>query len=241
MHYLGLDHIGHKTGPQGPAMPDKQREMDDIVRSIYSAIEQEPDQADTLLVLAGDHGMNAGGNHGGSGPGETEPALLFASPKFKALAHDSHGEAVGFLECPTTPKKGTEFHFYRKVEQSDLVPSLAGLLGLPVSRNSLGVFARELLGFWSEEEQVRLLVGNAWQVLGVVRAAFGGEGWDAEVEEWKGLMGREGGEGESELSELAFKWAKAEAAVETGDEGAKEELLEVWLFSIGAGYPCYTY
>ena len=58
LHYLGLDHIGHKTGPRGPSMLPKQQEMDGIVRQIYEAMEKEPHLQSTLLVLCGDHGMN---------------------------------------------------------------------------------------------------------------------------------------------------------------------------------------
>ncbi|KAF2719617.1 alkaline phosphatase-like protein [Polychaeton citri CBS 116435] len=168
MHYLGMDHIGHKTGPQGPNMLPKQREMDAIVKMIYHAIETEEHLEDTLLVLAGDHGMNAGGNHGGSGPGETEPALLFASPKFEGM-RGRRG-----YRCPTLPKDGTDFHFYDKMEQSDLVPSLAGMMGLPISRNSLGVFLPDLLGLWSEEVADSLLKRNVRQLTGVIEAAFTG-------------------------------------------------------------------
>ena len=50
-------------------MVPKQREMDDIVRMIYNAREEEEHLHKTLLVLCGDHGMNDGGNHGGSAPG----------------------------------------------------------------------------------------------------------------------------------------------------------------------------
>jgi ethanolaminephosphotransferase len=58
-------------------MVPKQKEMDDMVRTIYSAIENEDHLANTLFVLCGDHGMNEGGNHGGSSEGETSPALVF--------------------------------------------------------------------------------------------------------------------------------------------------------------------
>lgn len=140
MHYLGLDHIGHKAGPRSPYMLPKQQEMDDIVRKIYTAIESQPHLESTLFVLAGDHGMNDAGNHGGSAPGETSPALLLMSPKF--------GRAFpGRVECPALPKEG-EFDFYTTVEQSDVVPTLAGLLGFPVPKNNLGVFIPALLELW---------------------------------------------------------------------------------------------
>lgn len=138
MHYLGLDHIGHKAGPQSPNMIPKQVEMDGIVKQIYEAIEREQHLKSTLFVLCGDHGMNDGGNHGGSGPGETSPALVFMSPKLKSISK-GHG-------CPTLPQG--EFDYYIRIEQSDIAPTLAGLLGFPVPLNNLGVFMPDLLAFW---------------------------------------------------------------------------------------------
>ena len=148
MHYLGLDHIGHKAGPKSPNMLPKQGEMDDIVRDIYNAIENEDHLADTLFVLCGDHGMNEGGNHGGSAPGETSPALVFMSPKLDKVTRSMERKS------PTAPKEGSEFEFYRLVEQSDVAPTLAGLLGVPVPKNNLGVFIEEFLTFWDDGELI---------------------------------------------------------------------------------------
>lgn len=208
MHYLGLDHIGHKTGPQGPNMLPKQKEMDGIVKMIYEAMEREPHHANTLLVMAGDHGMNAGGNHGGSGPGETEPALLFASPKLKGMRKSRK------YECPTTPKAGTEFHYYTKVEQSDLIPTLAGMMGLPISRNSLGVSIPELDGLSSEQDTLQHLRRNAEQILQIVEATYGEESFRAAVSSFKSLqlatneLCEDKPEGEQRLACL---WAFAES------------------------------
>ncbi|KAK4501656.1 hypothetical protein PRZ48_007465 [Zasmidium cellare] len=218
MHYLGLDHIGHKTGPQGPNMLPKQKEMDGIVRVIYEAMENEEHHRDTLLVLCGDHGMNAGGNHGGSGPGETEPALVFASPKMK-------GKEKRKYECPTVPKEGTEFHYYTKVEQSDLVPTLAGLMGFPISRNSLGVFIPEMKGLLGEGVEGHL-GRNARQILRIVERAFGEEGFRRRVEGFKGenLATGEMCEGKSEgEARLACLWAYAETVLERRSSGSKKE------------------
>lgn len=126
-------------------MIPKQREMDDIVRTIYTAIENEDHLADTLFVLCGDHGMNDGGNHGGSAPGETSPALVFMSPKLRKLTEFTDRTS------PTKPKGG-EFEYYRMIEQSDIAPTLAGLLGFPVPRNNLGVFIEEFLHLWDDGE-----------------------------------------------------------------------------------------
>ena len=120
-------------------MIPKQREMDSIVQKIYEAIETQPHLQSTLLILCGDHGMNDAGNHGGSAPGETSPALVFVSPKLKDI-----GTGVS---CPVDIAQ--DFRYYGFVEQSDIAPTLAGLLGFPVPLNNLGVFIPDFLEFWS--------------------------------------------------------------------------------------------
>ncbi|KKA27122.1 hypothetical protein TD95_000367 [Thielaviopsis punctulata] len=164
LHYLGLDHIGHKAGPNSVNMGPKQAEMDSIVRQIYSAIETEPHLSSTLLVFCGDHGMNEAGNHGASSAGETSPALVFVSPKFKGL---SEGR-------PSPLPTQDSFRFYDYVEQSDLVPTLAALLGFPVPKNALGATIPQFLGMWERDaDKMQVLLQNAQQMLKVVTAAFG--------------------------------------------------------------------
>ncbi|KAK8171737.1 alkaline-phosphatase-like protein [Phyllosticta citrichinensis] len=169
MHYLGLDHIGHKTGPFGPNMIPKQTEMDGIVKQVYSAIETQSHLKSTLIILCGDHGMNDGGNHGGSAPGETSPALVFMSPKLKKFSKG--------LPCPTTPRG--DFDYYSKVEQSDIAPTLAGLLGFPVPLNNLGVFITEFLPLWPNgNDRAQILLRNALQILKIVKATFPNPAFD---------------------------------------------------------------
>lgn len=166
LHYLGLDHIGHKSGPRSVNMVPKQREMDGIVQDIFMAIESQKHLQSTLFVMCGDHGMNDAGNHGASSPGETSAALLFMSPKMKELGLN--------FNSPIDPKD--EFEFYSKVEQSDLAPTIAGLLGFPVSKNNLGAFIPDFLPFFATANaKVQVLVRNARQILEIVTAAFGPE------------------------------------------------------------------
>ena len=163
LHYLGLDHIGHKTGPKGPNMPAKQAEMDGIVKEIYEALESQKHLGSTLLVLLGDHGMNEGGNHGASSAGEVSTALTFISPKFRSTFEGT--------PCPADPE--SSYEFYEVVEQSDIAPTLAALLGFPVPRNNLGVIIPRFLKLWKkEEDQYRLLYENAKQISKVAAATF---------------------------------------------------------------------
>jgi ethanolaminephosphotransferase len=119
-------------------MIPKQREMDGIVKQIYQAIEANDHLHSTLLVLAGDHGMNDAGNHGGSAPGETSPALVFISPKLQTI---SSGHVT-----PSPYEK--DFRYYSFIEQSDIAPTLGALLGFPAPKNNLGAFIPEFLSFW---------------------------------------------------------------------------------------------
>lgn len=122
----------------------KQREMDGVVRQIYTAIESQGHLQSTLFVVCGDHGMNDAGNHGASSPGETSPALVFMSPKLRALKSN--------LRSPMPEDES--FRYYSTVEQSDVAPTLAALLGFPVPKNNLGALIPEFLPFWSNSKRV---------------------------------------------------------------------------------------
>lgn len=169
LHYLGLDHIGHKAGPTSSNMRPKQREMDGIVETIYKAIDSRDGFESTLLVLCGDHGMNDAGNHGASSAGETSSALVFMSPKLRDISAG--------LPAPAQPRD--EFDYYAMVEQSDIAPTVAALLGFPVPKNNLGGLIPDFLPFWpSPRDKVQILVRNVRQILNVVTAAFGNELFD---------------------------------------------------------------
>lgn len=121
-------------------MIPKQQEMDSVVRDIYDAMQYQDHLGSTLLILAGDHGMNEAGNHGGSSPGETSPALTFISPKLRSIRNEG-------TPCPVEVME--DFQYYQTVDQSDISPTLAGLLGFPVPLNNLGVFIPEFLNMWT--------------------------------------------------------------------------------------------
>ncbi|KAI0808470.1 alkaline-phosphatase-like protein [Xylaria sp. FL0064] len=193
LHYLGLDHIGHKTGPRGPNMIPKQREMDAIFRQIYEAMEAYDHLQSTLLVLCGDHGMNDAGNHGASSPGETSAALVFASPKLKVISGDTKAPA----------KFDEDFQYYHTVEQSDLAPTLAALLGFPVPKNSLGSFIADFLPLWSESrDKLQILIRNARQILAIVTATLGGSSLESVASEQDCVHPS------SSIIELVCEWRK---------------------------------
>ena len=52
LHYLGLDHIGHISGPKSPLVPEKLKEMDNVIKKIHSQFQQ----SDNAIIICGDHG-----------------------------------------------------------------------------------------------------------------------------------------------------------------------------------------
>ena len=131
-HMLGVDHAGHRYGPDHHGMRDKLRETNAFVADVARAIDD-----DTLLVVMGDHGMDRTGNHGGESADEVNSTLfLYAKP----------GTA------PFAPKPRAAYDpsnlgvNYRSVDQIDLVPTVSLLLGLPVPFNNLGFPIDEAFG-----------------------------------------------------------------------------------------------
>lgn len=120
-HCLGVDHAGHRYGPNHPAMTAKLRQMDAFVRDLVSTIDD-----DTLLVVMGDHGMDGKGDHGGESDDEVESAIWMYSKK--PIFGRTKPE---YVTPPPTAKM-------RPVNQIDLVPTLALLLGIPIPYNNLG-------------------------------------------------------------------------------------------------------
>ncbi|KUJ20118.1 uncharacterized protein LY89DRAFT_641660 [Mollisia scopiformis] len=148
-HYLGVDHAGHRYGPNHPAMTGKLQQMDGVLRDVVRALDD-----DTLLVVMGDHGMDAKGDHGGESDDEVQAALWMYSKK------GVFGRTQpSFVTPPLHAKE-------RPVDQIDLVPTLALLLGLPIPFNNLGK---------PIEEAFAGKKGNAWENLAnVVRTTAAG-------------------------------------------------------------------
>lgn len=169
LHYLGLDHIGHKGGPESTFMRPKQKEMDEIVKLIYDAMEE-----DTLFVLLGDHGMNEIGNHGGSSAGETSAALVFIADKLQELNKTSQSPL----------RYNDEFTYYERIQQIDLVPTLCSLLRLPIPKNSLGVFIRDFLSLWPEDQRKFVLKENLLHYDDFKKNDFPGDPSESETYEW---------------------------------------------------------
>uniref|UniRef100_A0A8C6VI89 Phosphatidylinositol glycan anchor biosynthesis class G (EMM blood group) n=1 Tax=Naja naja TaxID=35670 RepID=A0A8C6VI89_NAJNA len=144
LHYLGLDHIGHLSGPNSPLIGPKLSEMDNIISKIHKSLLSKKETLPNLLVVCGDHGMSETGNHGGSSESEIRTPLLFVSSAFQRTGG---------------PPKYPEL-----IQQTDIAVTLALGLGLPVSRNNVGKLLSPVIEWKSAREQLRLLHLNGFQL-----------------------------------------------------------------------------
>ncbi|XP_060619688.2 GPI ethanolamine phosphate transferase 2 isoform X3 [Anolis sagrei] len=147
LHYLGLDHIGHLSGPNSILIGPKLSEMDGIIKKIHTSLlsKEEGEKAlPPLLVVCGDHGMSETGSHGGSSEGEVRTPLLLISSAFNKRSG---------------PQKPPEL-----VQQTDLAVTLALGLGLPISRNSVGKLLLPVVQQKTMREQLRYLHLNGFQL-----------------------------------------------------------------------------
>lgn len=126
-HLLGVDHAGHRYGPNHHEMQAKLNQMDQFIRDLIEKIDD-----DTLLIVMGDHGMDSKGDHGGDTMLELESTLWMYSKR----PYFAKSQAAGD----------------RTVSQIDLVPTISLLLGLPIPYNSIGFpIAEAFLGAKSND------------------------------------------------------------------------------------------
>ena len=135
-HFLGVDHVGHRVGPERDTMKFKLEQMDQVLRNVVEKLD-----SDTLLIVMGDHGMDQNGNHGGDSEMETAAALWLYS-KGPELTGGVEFDRKLSESWPTYTFPGSTAPI-RHVNQIDLVPTLSLLLGIPIPFNNLGIIIPE--------------------------------------------------------------------------------------------------
>lgn len=150
-HFLGVDHCGHKHGPMHREMSRKLTEMNEMIKKLAQTIDD-----DTMLLIMGDHGMTATGDHGGASEDETQ-ALLFAYSKQKPFVPTTYDNNVNVIQ------------------QIDFAPTLATILGVPIPFSNIGTVTLQLLPDVSIKGLPRhqLLLSHLWHNAKQIKNYFG--------------------------------------------------------------------
>jgi hypothetical protein len=144
-HYLGLDHVGHGLHRHQPSTDRKLLEYSRLVRHLRARL-----QPDTLLIVAGDHGADYQGGHGGSTREELTTQVHFV------VSRESDDDEAGRVDVaalahlhdllrPLTAsdEEETASHdaasTWPRMQQVDLATTVALALGVPVPSASLGL------------------------------------------------------------------------------------------------------
>ncbi|XP_049877323.1 GPI ethanolamine phosphate transferase 3 isoform X2 [Pectinophora gossypiella] len=139
-HYLGVDHAGHRYGPNHPEMARKLNETNNRLQKILKIL-----PPDVLLYVVGDHGMTDSGDHGGESRAE-RTAGLFAY----------RGLGLGGNEADIETGK--------EVQQTDLAPTVSAALGRPPPAPSLGNLLFPILPAMPSTETLLLVTNNLKQI-----------------------------------------------------------------------------
>ncbi|KAJ2520784.1 mannose-ethanolamine phosphotransferase gpi13 [Coemansia sp. RSA 1939] len=191
-HCLGVDHCGHRYGPDHPAIGAKLAQMNKAIEYTVNAIDNS--QKSTVLFVLGDHGMDPKGDHGGDSPREVDAALwMYSNKKWNSkkgaersarvveqsaavLENSAHGLSIDqeirsgwWLNThlsddyrQTSGKLLMVPPRMRSIPQIDFVPTVSLALGLPIPFNNLGVAIPEM--FASDED-----VHGEWGLLRALR------------------------------------------------------------------------
>ncbi|KAK7063739.1 PigN domain-containing protein [Favolaschia claudopus] len=135
LHLLGLDTTGHSYRPFSTEYMNNIQVVDDIVRRTEILLREFFQDEDTSYIFTADHGMSVIGNHGDGHPDNTRTPLVAWGrgirgplPDSAPSSHDSYSEPweLGHL-------------LRRDVDQADIAPLMAALVGLKWPVNSVGV------------------------------------------------------------------------------------------------------
>ncbi|XP_006892789.1 PREDICTED: GPI ethanolamine phosphate transferase 1-like [Elephantulus edwardii] len=161
LHLLGIDTNGHAHRPYSREYKDNIKTVDSGVEEIVSIFKQfYGNDGKTTFILTSDHGMTDWGSHGAGHPSETLTPLVtwgagIRSPqKVSAQQYDD-----AFL-------KEWKLENWQRldVNQADIAPLMASLIGVPFPLNSVGTLPVDYLNT-SDLFKAESMFTNAVQIL----------------------------------------------------------------------------
>ncbi|XP_072973037.1 GPI ethanolamine phosphate transferase 1 [Typha angustifolia] len=173
LHLLGCDTNGHAHRPYSSIYLNNVKVVDQIAEGVYNLMESYFNDNQTTYIFTADHGMSDKGSHGDGHPSNTDTPLVawgagIKDPKFLTSTGKSD-DGFRFVDdhkhdMPTPLEwdlKGIE---RVDVNQADIAPLMATLVGLACPVNSVGSLPSQYLKL-SKAEEVEATLANTKQIL----------------------------------------------------------------------------
>lgn len=162
LHLLGIDTNGHAHRPMSREYADNIVLVDSGVAELVSVVEEFFGyDGRTAYVFTSDHGMTNWGSHGAGHPSETFTPLV------------AWGAGVNKAQTVTEPQQYTDSYLkdwklehLRRVDvnQADIAPLMASLIGVPIPVNSVGILPLLYLNN-TEQFKAESMYTNAIEIL----------------------------------------------------------------------------
>ncbi|XP_064362966.1 GPI ethanolamine phosphate transferase 1 isoform X2 [Dromaius novaehollandiae] len=161
LHLLGIDTNGHAHRPNSREYKENIRKVDEGVKEIASMLENfYGNDGKTAFILTSDHGMTDWGSHGAGHPSETLTPLI----AWGAGVNYPQRVASQFFEDNFLKEWKLENLKRLDVNQADIAPLMASLIGVPFPLNSVGTLPLEYLNN-SAYFKAESMFTNAVQIL----------------------------------------------------------------------------
>nr|XP_056710965.1 GPI ethanolamine phosphate transferase 1 [Euleptes europaea] len=161
LHLLGIDTNGHAHRPHSWEYKSNIRKVDEGVKEIVSLVEDfYGNDGNTVFILTSDHGMTDWGSHGAGHPSETLTPLVAWGAGIKSSQQVSSQQ----FEDEYLKEWKLETWKRQDVNQADIAPLMASLIGVPFPLNSVGILP---LGYLNNTARFKAesIFTNAAQIL----------------------------------------------------------------------------
>ncbi|XP_004579512.2 GPI ethanolamine phosphate transferase 1 [Ochotona princeps] len=142
LHLLGIDTNGHAYRPSSREYKNNIKKVDDGVKEIVSLFRNfYGNDEKTAFIFTSDHGMTDWGSHGAGHPSETLTPLVAWGAGIK----DAQQVSAQYFDDAFLKEWGLENWKRQDVNQADIAPLMASLIGVPFPLNSVGILPVDYL------------------------------------------------------------------------------------------------
>jgi len=160
IHLVQGDGISHKDGPKSDRIRNHLIKLDSYYEKLEKYFNEFYNDNKTTFIITADHGMDMRKAHGDGNPDCTRtPFVIWGSGIREAIYREKKSESED------TPNSWGLNNYQRKdVQQIDLAPLIAGLLGINYPMNSLGIIPLDVFDA-NDKIKSKLLYGNMMELL----------------------------------------------------------------------------